>query len=217
MAQEWTGEYYRRIYLRELGFVVKLGHHGSSTPCPLAHRKVVVVLHLNGIHEVVVDICGCRFDCEPYQQFLRASWFPATPLFPETCATFELLELFHLMNLQGNLTVYDFCKVLESRTDGWRLRKIPVRDHLFQWAHTNRAVLGSTSSPHKYDTRVEEPQNAYPRGSRPLPRWNLDHGAWRTFRPVSRLLTPRNQRAGKSRASIIRTPISISTDSRRRL
>lgn len=126
MAQEWKGDHFEQTSLRELGLIIQLGEHPPSTSCPMPQRKVVVVLHLNGIHEVIVEACGCRFDVELYQQFLRASWFPATPLVPETCATFELLELFHLLNLQGNLTVYDFTKVLEARTDGWHLGSIPV-------------------------------------------------------------------------------------------
>lgn len=63
---------------------------------------------------------------EAFRQLLRVSWYPATLLNPETCATFEALELFHMTNLQGNLTVYDFYKALEMLTDGWQLHKLPV-------------------------------------------------------------------------------------------
>lgn len=88
----------------------------------------MVVLHVNGIHEVNVNFCACPVDHSlPYQQLLRTSWFPATPLSPETCATTEVLEFFHLLNLQGNLTVYDFWKVLELKTGGSPLQKLPVR------------------------------------------------------------------------------------------
>lgn len=87
----------------------------------------MTVLHVNGIHQLDVIFCGCRLDVEAYRQLLRARWYPATSLQPETCATFELLELFHIMNLQGNLTIYDCYKALEMLTDGWQLEKIPVR------------------------------------------------------------------------------------------
>lgn len=30
------------------------------------------------------------------------------------------------MNLQGNLTVYDFYKALRVLTDGWQMTKLPV-------------------------------------------------------------------------------------------
>ena len=81
---------------------------------------------MNGIHQVKVAFCGCRLDVEAYRQLLRKCWYPATPLQPETCSTFELLDLFHITNLQGNLTVYDFYKTLEMLTDGWQLDKLPV-------------------------------------------------------------------------------------------
>lgn len=89
-------------------------------------RKRIVVLHTNGLHEVEVNVCGCCSNLEMWQQLLRGSWYPATQTQPETCATIELLELFHTLNLQGNLTVYDFVKTLEFVTDGWRLDTLPV-------------------------------------------------------------------------------------------
>ncbi|KAI0689949.1 hypothetical protein BC835DRAFT_1228821, partial [Cytidiella melzeri] len=129
--QEWTGHFFRKISLRELGLVAHLGEHTAEATCIMPRRKTLVVLHVNGIHRVVVDFCGCRNDVDAYRQLLRASWYPATPLQPETCATFELLELFHTMNLQGNLTVYDLFKSLEMLTDGWNLLDLPDRQLAF--------------------------------------------------------------------------------------
>ena len=124
--QEWTGDFFNKAPLHRLGLVVTLGDHHAQALCRLSTRKRIVVLHTNGLHEINVDVCGCRLNLEMYQQLLRISWFPATPCQPETCATIELLELFHSLNLQGNLTVYDFVKTLESLTDGWRLESLPV-------------------------------------------------------------------------------------------
>ncbi len=41
------------------------------------------------------------------------------------------------MNLQGNLTVYDFYKALRILSDGWQLTKLPVSTSLlFHINHT---------------------------------------------------------------------------------
>lgn len=120
------GRCFRRTSLYELGLVVHLGPHTSQSPCNLASQKKIVVLHTNGIHYVSVNFCECRAYTQRYQQLLRTFWYLATPLWPETCATFEVLDSFHLYNLQGNLTIYNFVKALETLTDGWHLQEIPV-------------------------------------------------------------------------------------------
>ncbi|KAI0682360.1 hypothetical protein BC835DRAFT_1424520, partial [Cytidiella melzeri] len=119
--EEWTGDFFKKTSLRKLGLVMHLGAHNTQLP-------------------VAVNFCGCRHNLAGYQQLLRASWYPATPLNPETCVTIELLELFHLLNLQGNTTIYDFVKVMEMTTDGWLLERIPDRQQSFttvvqEWRH----------------------------------------------------------------------------------
>ncbi|KAI0693263.1 hypothetical protein BC835DRAFT_1276253, partial [Cytidiella melzeri] len=138
--EEWTGDSFKKTSLRELGLVMHLGTHNTQSPCVNPSIKTLVVLHTNGLHSVAVNFCGCRHNLAGYQQLLQASWYPATPLNPETCVTIELLELFHLLNLQGNTTIYDFVKVMEMTTDGWLLERIPDRQQSFttvvqEWRH----------------------------------------------------------------------------------
>jgi hypothetical protein len=61
---------------------------------------------------------------------LRRSWFPATNLEPQTCATFRLLETFHIMTLQGKVTTYDYYSGLEKLTDNSGLEKLKVWDFI---------------------------------------------------------------------------------------
>lgn len=61
------------------------------------------------------------------EQLLRIGWWPATPLDPQTVATFEVLRQFQIQNLQGNLTAYDFYRALELQTDGNLRAALPVR------------------------------------------------------------------------------------------
>lgn len=57
---------------------------------------------------------------------MRIGWYPATPLEPQTCATIEVLRLFHMLNLQGKLPAFAFYKSLELVTDNTGLLEVPV-------------------------------------------------------------------------------------------
>lgn len=105
-------------------------------------HKDFVVLHTNGIHVVNVDPCGCSTQHEPPvslpKQLLRAGWYPATHLNPQMCATFELMQAFHLLSLQGKISHYHYYKALQYRTDNTGINKIPVRFHcIATWCTTN--------------------------------------------------------------------------------
>lgn len=60
------------------------------------------------------------------RQLLRAEIFPATVLDPQTGATFEAMQLFHTLSLQGKLTGYDFINGLELLTDNTGMERTPV-------------------------------------------------------------------------------------------
>ncbi|KAJ7238471.1 hypothetical protein C8J57DRAFT_1528783 [Mycena rebaudengoi] len=100
VIQKWDGITFRKSTLQELGLRVQLGHEGCVNPNP--GNKNFVVLALSYIHSVSVDFCGCE------QEHLHG---------PPTCATFELLDFFHMQTLQGKTTMYDFYTVLEKLTD----------------------------------------------------------------------------------------------------
>lgn len=122
----WTGLFFARTTLRELGLRVQLGHaFGRSCPTKLAANVAFRVIHSNGIHHVAVDQCRCQ-GVPFYQQLLVIAWWPATPLDPKTAATFEVLRHFHLLNLQGKVTGYSFYRALEFQTDNTELTSPPV-------------------------------------------------------------------------------------------
>lgn len=112
--------YFKPTWLRDIGLRVQLGDgHRPGEYCILGREihKDFVVLHTNGIHHVSVDYCGCSTNAdtnklEVYQQLLRAEWYPATVLRPQTCASFELMKLFHLLNLEGKLSAFHFYKTI---------------------------------------------------------------------------------------------------------
>lgn len=109
--------------LEDLGLSVDLGHEGK--PCPnksslIAPSKLVVIAS-NGIHQINVHWCSCSRSIgkasEKMIQLLRLQWFPVSPFRPATAVTFECLNLFHKMTVQGKLTGYDFYQSLMHLTD----------------------------------------------------------------------------------------------------
>lgn len=103
-----------------------MGHPPGET-CLLPRTRAITVLHINGIHNVRVDFCGCRLGLELRLQLLRFAWWPATPLDPRSAATFTLMRQFHYLNLQGNITAFDFYRGLEFQTNGRLNGNFPVR------------------------------------------------------------------------------------------
>lgn len=93
-------------------------------------HKDFVVLHTNGIHVLNVDSCGCSAPNQPpisvAKQLMRAGWYPATHIEPQTCSTFELMQAFHLLSLQGKISHYHYYKSLQYRTDNTGIKKLPV-------------------------------------------------------------------------------------------
>lgn len=82
-------------------------------------RVNMVILDSNGIHEVGVHFCGCALAmrANKREQLMRAGWYPATVVDPQTCATFRVLERYHLLNIVGGVNVHDFVGSLERLTD----------------------------------------------------------------------------------------------------
>ncbi|KAJ7576758.1 hypothetical protein C8J56DRAFT_899390 [Mycena floridula] len=51
------------------------------------------------------------------QQLLRAEWYPTTIDHLKTAITFRMLEKFHLLNLSGKVSTYEYYKCLQHLTD----------------------------------------------------------------------------------------------------
>ena len=105
-----------------MGLRVQVGHTNSNCVSPQPGHKDFTVLHTNGLHHVAVDFCGCdQRKISNQQQLIRSEWFPATVHQPQTCTTFRLLELFHVVTLTGKLSAHEFYKSLEYMTDNTEL------------------------------------------------------------------------------------------------
>src|ERR1700761_9336894 len=117
--QEWTGVYFKKTSLKQLGLCVQFGHlPGETCRRPVSGSTEFVVLHDNGIHEVAVDFCRCEHRDVPwFLQLLHGGWYPATTDQPQTCATFACLELYRSLSVVAKTSAYDFYALLEKMTD----------------------------------------------------------------------------------------------------
>lgn len=57
---------------------------------------------------------------------MRKKWFPATLIRPQTVFTFDLLDTFHELTLQGKGNLFDFYHTLLRKTDNAGIEKLIV-------------------------------------------------------------------------------------------
>lgn len=96
--------------------------------CVNPREQEFTVIHTNGIHRVTICYCDCDCAVSRRQQLLRHRWYPATVHVPQTCATFEVLNQFHLLTLTSKLAVFAFYTTLERLTDNTGLDVPRVSD-----------------------------------------------------------------------------------------
>ena len=94
-----------------------------------------IVVDVSGIHNVAIDYCNCRTNgiIPHHIQLLRAGWFPATFIRPQTAFTFHCLDFYHELTLQSKVNAYNFCRSLLRLTDSLELNKTTVCLFSFEW------------------------------------------------------------------------------------
>ena len=125
-VQEWNGAFFDDTSLHSLGLKVHLGHGGNPCPMPFREDPNFTLVDVSGVHRVNIIFCGCPAHPHPRIQLLRHSWFPASIEHPETAFTFELLNFFHLLTLQGKISAYDFYTAVHGLRDNAGLAHLPV-------------------------------------------------------------------------------------------
>ncbi|KAJ7429980.1 hypothetical protein B0H11DRAFT_1765938 [Mycena galericulata] len=119
LLEEWTGDFWTSVTLRDIGLVYQLGHEGRRCIAPAPAVRSMVVLDTNGIHRVSYRYCACDQGraVRNLSQLMRNAWYPASLTDPTTCATYKVLELFRLLTVIGNVNARDFVTTLERRTE----------------------------------------------------------------------------------------------------
>jgi hypothetical protein len=119
----WNESFYQDVTLQELGLVLQLGHGGAPCKSPGETIDNFTVVDTSGVHTVNVKFCACYTipgNSRHFVQLLRSSWLPATTTRPRIAFTFNCLDTFHLLTLQGKTSAYDFyCTLVhKSGIDG---------------------------------------------------------------------------------------------------
>jgi hypothetical protein len=105
-----------------MGLRIQLGHDdggGGGCPLPIPGPQNFLVFDVSGAHQVNIDFCGCQpdYELDKRTQLLRKRWFPATTTRPQTVFTFDCLDTFHELTLQGKTSLYDYYHVILRKTD----------------------------------------------------------------------------------------------------
>ena len=118
-AQHWQGGYFDQTSLYLLGLVCNLGHDGEMCPREPSPCNLTII-DINGCHKVRVAFCTCDTGTpleERYWQLLRMRWYPASFTRTRTAFSFDLLETYHKITLQGKLNLYDFYLAIMQKSD----------------------------------------------------------------------------------------------------
>ncbi|PBK90894.1 hypothetical protein ARMGADRAFT_933221, partial [Armillaria gallica] len=137
----WNGQFWEDTSLEKMGLMFQLGHCGSECPVPDLLQPLTV-LHINGVHTMNARWCG--YDVSDgencWWQLMHNGWYLATMVELRSCATFESLEMFQLLNMVANVNVCDYVSSLEQKMDPWETEWLPDRYKAFrrmscQWTY----------------------------------------------------------------------------------
>lgn len=130
-SQYWRNGFFDRTSLHSLGFICYLGHGGD--PCLIESKPYnLTIVDANGWHRVRIGFCTCDTSTpwrERYRQLIRMRWYPASFNRPRTAFSFDLLETFHKITLQGKLNLYDFYLATMQKSDNQGRSKPVVSYH----------------------------------------------------------------------------------------
>ncbi|KAF9030906.1 hypothetical protein BJ165DRAFT_1535567 [Panaeolus papilionaceus] len=139
--EKWNGTFFVKSSLYKLGLVHQLGHGGCDCPTCAEQAssgdiQMLQVIHTTGVFKLSVRYCKCQPNTAPrYRQLLRERLFPASLRQIRTVFTFEVLDTFHSLNLDGKITSYNYYYHILQKTDFLELREQPSQLNNF-----NRAI-----------------------------------------------------------------------------
>ncbi|KAJ6480009.1 hypothetical protein C8R47DRAFT_983149 [Mycena vitilis] len=134
-VERWTGVFFEKKTLKDLGLRLQLGHWYGRRFCALPEPSAgddFVIVDDHGVHKVALDYCGCGKGGSKPSQLLRARLYPATVINPRTAATFDVLDRFQLLSYESKGSSYEFYHSLARETDNTGLQPPPDRYHEFR-------------------------------------------------------------------------------------
>ena len=100
-----------------MGLVVQLNHLGIYCECPTPCHSTMLIIHVNGIHNIAIQYCGCSKAIPQHLQLLHRGLYLASQLSVKTCASFQVLDLLHKLALAMKSLTYDFYRMLKKLTN----------------------------------------------------------------------------------------------------
>ncbi|KZP16150.1 hypothetical protein FIBSPDRAFT_895199 [Athelia psychrophila] len=178
---KWSGTHFQEIMLYSLGLRVHLGHDGDACPCPRSILEGFTVFDINGIHLAGLVFCGCIGAPRNNIQLLRMRWFPGTVKDPHSAYTFDVLNTFHLLNLQGKLSLHDFYHALHRKCDNagvheYKDRYEQILPVMRIWCHIKMVKRAGRGHDPQGVVNTKMGQCAVECPACPSPRWNLPQG-----------------------------------------
>lgn len=146
----WDSNRFATTSLFDLGHVMHLGHSGDPCPnlsndplaepaesdstCPAnpaivgsrRNAEQISVVHTRGIRPVAIRYCACLEAPSHIRQLLQVGLVPGSPKRPETAFSIDMLGLYHTLNMESGLSMYNFYKTLVRRTDNIFTKDVPV-------------------------------------------------------------------------------------------
>ncbi|TFK60153.1 hypothetical protein BDN72DRAFT_779774 [Pluteus cervinus] len=128
--EKWTGTYFSRTCMNDLGGAIHLGHNGRRCHniLPQSGRRLTIV-HTTGIQTIFTTFCGCLGAKTDHLQLTEARLFPATVGRPDTALTFAFLEDLHIHVLTSKKSVYDHHSAIQRLTNAISPQCVPDRYH----------------------------------------------------------------------------------------
>jgi hypothetical protein len=129
---QWNEEHFIGVSAPELGLSLVLPCvDGHPCPCP-GPRGLITILHVDGYHEIELFVCQCANALSVDLQLFRARLFAASIVSPRTAITFEALEQFRILHLEGKLSAHSF-------TQG--LARLTTNDYIGGWTAKVSKIL----------------------------------------------------------------------------
>ena len=123
-----------------MGLKVQLNHSSFYCKNPIPCHSAMLMIHVNKIHNITIQYCGCSKAIPQHLQLLHWGLYPASQLLVKTCAFFQVLDLLNKLALTMKSSTYDFNPMLKKLTNNtgidipklwyWALFRMSI-----QWWH----------------------------------------------------------------------------------
>ena len=103
-----------------------IGHEVGSCTSAGSPIDNFTIVDTTGIHTIPVSFCQCIGTPHSRIQLLQSGLMPASTNRPRSAFTFDVLNTFHLITLQGKVSAFDYYYSLEHKSDNTGLSKPKV-------------------------------------------------------------------------------------------